>query len=141
MGFLDKLAEVTKQVTDKTSDVINIGKINIKISNVKKEIDGKAAAIGDYYINRFDLGAQPEAEIASIYEELLALRVQLAELETELEGLNEKTEAAAEAEVKSETIEPSEIEVKVAPKNKFCSNCGAPVQGKFCGDCGARLED
>ena len=121
MAFWDKVTEVTKNVTDKTNDMLEIGRLNSKISAAQKNIDEKVLIIGDYFLNIFDKENEAVAELQTVYDEINVLREEIASLQAQVNELKGVPAEAAAAAV--------------------CPDCGAalPEGAKFCGSCGKKI--
>jgi len=123
MAFWDKVTEVTKNVTDKTNDMLEVGRLNAKISATQKKIDEKVLIIGDYYLNLFDQGNMPVDELQEAYFDINQLREEIAALQAQINELK-----GVPADAAGKTV---------------CADCGAVLQSnaKFCASCGKRIEE
>lgn len=140
MALLDKLARGAGKAVDQAKfEAEKLRKttaLNSEISKLKDGLKDATAAIGEKVLELKETGLDMP-ELAPLFEEVEALRAQLAAKEEELETVRatEFEDEEAEAEAKpEEAAEPG-------AEAKFCPNCGAALTegAKFCPGCGAKL--
>lgn len=119
-NFLNKLGDMAKNAADKTGDMIEIGKLNAKISTEQATIITIKQKIGSYYYEHFDTGGEYPLEVSELCQQIKVCEHAIAEIQGEIAAL--KGEVPGEAESK-------------------CPACGAAnsLGTKFCGECGAKL--
>ena len=136
MAFFDKLGEIAKNVSDKTSEMIEVNKYNQKITSERAKVYEAKGRLGSYYWDRFCAGEQLEPEAAIICAEITALNESINSLQAELEAYKASEAAAAPAQLSC--VCPS-CQAPNDPQSKFCKSCGAKMEqstGRFCPSCG-----
>ncbi|MBE5960149.1 MAG: hypothetical protein E7256_01985 [Lachnospiraceae bacterium] len=72
MAFLNKLGDFAKNVGDKTSDMVSVNKLNLKINEQNKKMKEAKERLGDYYWKMYQQNpwsdAQTDAEFNIIQE-------------------------------------------------------------------------
>ena len=132
MAFFDKLNDLAKNIGDKTGDVIETNRINLKIASEKKEVNALMQKIGEYYYENYKNGGIPQEQIKDYFFAADEKNLLIAESQAEIDRLK-----AADAAVK-----PAE-EKHDAPSDKLaCPGCGAMYDAgkRFCGECGSKLD-
>ncbi|WP_162300632.1 zinc ribbon domain-containing protein [Anaerosacchariphilus polymeriproducens] len=141
MAFLDKLNSFAKNVGEKTNDVIEINKMNLKITNEKASIAEKQKLIGKYYYNKYTLGESVDDEVLVFCKAIDDHKRIIRESEDVIQMIKDERET-----MKKESRETQENENTVydVPYESgiTCTNCGhTNNEGmKFCGQCGNKLE-
>lgn len=127
MAFFDKLGEMAKNVGDKTGDMIEVGKLNSRVSEAEKRIVEKKREIGEYCWARYIANIQLDPEVAKLCAAI-----------KEDEALIAKTQA----EIRSIKADKAAAPVVVEAGLLRCQQCGTgnPEGTKFCQECGAKLE-
>lgn len=144
MGFLDELGKGINKVGKKTSELANVAKIKLEISNNKTTVDSKFQAIGERHYELSKNGMLLEDTIIEgLITEIDGLYEVIAELESKIMANTCKNCGAA---LKDDTKfcgscgKPVEAEQPVA-NEKVCTKCGAVVgDEKFCNSCGTSIE-
>jgi hypothetical protein len=108
-------------------------KVQNTVGNLRTQIKGKVAHLGETALRLYRQGALAEEELKAIGQAIKALEAQVAEKETEL------------AQIKAETFPEPEEEAPVAGRpgmaSQVCPNCGQtlPAGMRFCIHCGIPL--
>ncbi len=122
MDLFDKLNDFTKDIADKASSAVGIGRLTVNIKAEEMKIDSLQKQIGQYYYERHVRGEKfdPETELylAKIDEVNKTIAVLQAEMKVTKTGSSSSGESAV----------------------RFCSNCGAKLQpgSNFCNYCGTK---
>jgi len=169
MALFDKLSDFAKNLGDKTTDVIETGKLNSKVNSEKNLAGEELKKIGEFYYKAWLDGGEIAPELLDICEAAKAHYDAAAEAQAEIERIRAENEAAkAAAAAAAAPVTPTaptgnictacgtennpgtkfccncgnKLEVPVAPAPKFCPNCGAAIADgmRFCGECGTRTE-
>lgn len=155
MAFFDKLNDLAKNITDKTNDAIETGKLNSKANSEKNLAAEELKKIGTYYYENFARGEEFDAEILDIcnaakahYDEADAALAEIEKIRQENEA--QKAAAAAPVPVVPPVVPAAEAvpdSVRMIPASEVsgditCPGCGAINAAgiKFCGECGTKLE-
>ena len=127
MAFFDKLNELTNTVKDKTSDVIETGKLNAKINSEKSAVGDLLKKIGEVYYKKHTAGETTDSDIADILTNIDTHNAAIKEVEAQLKALKD---------------EPAATESPAMTQQKVCPSCGAIVAAsfKFCKECGTKME-
>ena len=156
MAFFNKLNDLAKNITDKTNDAIETGKLNSRANSEKNLAAEELKKIGTYYYEKFTHGEEVDAEILDLlnaakahYDEADAALAEIEKIRLE----NEAQKAAAAAPVApAAPVVPATPVVDAAPVRMVlvseatgditCPGCGALNAAgiKFCGECGTKLE-
>jgi DNA repair exonuclease SbcCD ATPase subunit len=112
MAFMDDLKKFGKNISQKTSDMVEITKLNSAISQEKEKIRKIYYEIGTAVYEQFKAGNNL--------------------------GMEEKCSQIAEHEQKIEELQEKILEIKNTGK---CPSCGTEVSEDtaFCPQCGAKL--
>ena len=154
MAFFDKLNAFAQNITDKTNDAIETGKLNSKITSEKNLAGEELKKIGTYYYEKFANGEEVDPAILEFCNAAQAHYVAAGEAQAEIDKIkqeNEAQKAAAQAAAAAEQAAAEQAAAQAAamepapeaaPAGNFCPNCGAAlVPGlKFCGECGTKVE-
>ena len=166
MAFFDKLNDFAKNISDKTTDAIETGKLQSKVNSEKNLAGEELKKIGEFYYNAWLNGGEIAPEVLEICTAAKAHYDAAGEAQAEIDRIraeNEAAKAAAAAPVvpaaPAGTVcaacgtanNPgtkfccncgNKLEIPAPPTPKTCPNCGAAIaEGmKFCGECGTRTE-
>lgn len=152
MAFFDELgAKLTKtgqMAAQKTNDLAETAKLNMRTGELNKVIQEKYARLGERY---FALrGSAPEEELAEICAAITKANEELESIRLELQRIRQlKVCPACGAENPSDasfcskcSAQLPELPPKPAePGARFCFNCGGKVAvtAQFCTKCGTKL--
>jgi len=148
MALFDKLSSFAQNLTDKTNDAIETGKLNSKANSEKNLAGEELKKIGTYYYEKFASGEEMDPAIMEYLNTAKAhydaADAALAEIE-KIRLENEAAKAAAEAERAAAQAAAQTAAAEPAPaasEGIICQNCGAANAAgtKFCGECGTKLE-
>lgn len=154
MAFFDRLKE-------KTGDMIEISKINSKISEEKKKIAANKAALAEHYWTKFENGEVLDDEAAALCAAIVDSNNAIQAYNREIQKIKEEpaqtaqpapaapqapTSDAVQPESPSEAPpeQPAQtVDAPVEPvateESRPCQNCGAMLLAgkKFCSECGS----
>ncbi|MBQ9966411.1 MAG: hypothetical protein IJO95_02090 [Clostridia bacterium] len=118
----DKTSELTKTVGDKANDVIEMGKLNARISSANTSIEELKARLGDHYWNLYLNGE-------TLDDDAVVFCTTIKEYLDEIDNLK-----AQLSEIKIKRQEATSVK---------CAECGDlnALDAHFCKSCGAKLEE
>lgn len=67
MAFKDKIGAIAKTAADKTGDVVETTKLNIKVNEEKGKIKDLMAAVGQYYYAEFREGKELPVGVVDLF--------------------------------------------------------------------------
>ena len=157
MAFFDKVQDLVKSASDKTSEVIEVSKLKNAIAEEKKAINAQYVKLGAMLYKQYQDGELIKPEMVKLctvidkHNELIAAKE--ADLKKISDANAEKKKAAKAQE--EETVECPECHEMNPVTTKFCGNCGAKVpeiveaeaveveevSKKYCGNCGAEVAE
>jgi len=169
MAFFDKLGDLAKNISEKTTDAIETGKFASKANSEKNLAGEELKKIGEYYYNLWLESGEIAPEVLEFCAAAKAHYDAAAEAQAEIERIraeNEAAKAAAAAPITpAAPAAPAgivctacgtannpgtkfccncgnKLEIPAPPAPRLCPNCGATIaEGmKFCGECGTRTE-
>lgn len=168
MSFFERLGGLAKNIGDKTSEAIEVSKLNARIGTEKTAIEDCLHQIGTYFYQRYQAGELSASGADDLFRAIDSHKQTIAEIEAEIEKL--KAEPAASTDAAPEpaaaaavpatdgiacpacaTVNAvgtkfcsecgSKLETPPEPAATLCPGCGAPIvaDAKFCGECGHRF--
>ena len=138
MAFFDKLGDLAKNISEKTTDAIETGKFASKANSEKNLAGEELKKIGEYYYNLWLESGEIAPEVLEFCAAAKAHYDAAAEAQAEIERIRAENEAAKAAAAAPIVPPPA----PAASAGVICPICGAHVaEGvKFCGECGANVE-
>ena len=132
----EKLTESVQDATKKTTELLEISKLNSAISTEKDAISAAKMQIGEKMFAMFKDGQAIPEGFAPDLQNISSRLETIAGLETKISDIKAAAEAA-----KAEKAAAGAAGEKPAG-GRFCSGCGAPLgEGvMFCGSCGKKAE-
>lgn len=163
MAIFDKISSFAKNAADNTKDMIEVGKLNNKISAERNKIAQHKTELGEYVWKQFEAGTRFEEEAAGILEQIVQCNEAISALEAEIAVIKEpKPEPETVSAASAPEPEPAKASCPkcgseytlpqkfcpecgynlLQPEEKFCPECGAKIaEGKrFCGECGKKID-
>lgn len=126
MAFFDKLK-------DKTSDMLEVSKINSKISDEKAKITVQKGKLAELYWEKFEKGEEIEEQAMEFCLAIKASTNAIQAFNQEIIKIKEEPSQASELRVE-DTVITREV--------KSCGACGSEMNEgiKFCPQCGMPVE-
>ena len=134
MALFDKLSDLAKNITEKTTDAIETGKLTNKINSEKNLAGEELKKIGAFYYEKYVESGEAAPEVLEFCESAKAHYDAADEAQAEIDRIRAESEAAKAAAAVSEPVSS-------APFGNICPECGKENgEGvKFCGGCGTKL--
>ena len=110
----DEATKITKQVVDKTNNIMSQTKLNFSINETEGKIKEIYEAVGEKAYKKYVGGAEPCECMKESFEKLDELKSELADLNEKLAELKQSVKCTGCGEANSKTA-------------KFCANCGAAM--------------
>lgn len=151
MDFLDKLGEIAKDTINKTSDSLEINRINNDITLELNNIAIYERQLGQHFWRKFIEGEAMSEEPLHICNKIVASQDKIRVLEGEIAKIKRDREAqkaeraerkrreAEQSDLEEESSDTSDEEEQTEPvKDHICDFCGAVLteEQNFCGNCG-----
>ena len=165
MAFFDRLNDFAKNLSDKTTDAIETGKLQSRVNSEKNLVGEELKKIGEFYYRLWLEGGETEPEVLEFCVSAKAHDDAATEAQGEIDRIraeNEAAKAAAAAPVPPAPVgvicpgcgaenNPgtrfccscgTKLEQPAPPAPKFCTACGAEIAAgmRFCGECGTKTE-
>jgi uncharacterized small protein (DUF1192 family) len=164
MAIFDKISNFAKNAADNTKDMLEVSKLNGKISQERNKIEQHKKELGEYVWKQHEAGVGFDEEAETILNGIAECNEAIAKLEAEIAAIKAPkpepapaAEPAAEPEPEapkavcpscgSEYTPPQKFCPQcgfnlVQPAERFCPECGSkvPEGRKFCGECGRKLD-
>jgi predicted nucleic acid-binding Zn ribbon protein len=162
MAFFDKLKAAAEAVGDKTNDMIEITKLNAKITAETNAVSEAKKKIGNIIFDYYQKGESFPSEIGELCESIKKSQASIDALQNEIAAI--KSDGAKPAASQSKVYGQagsacpacgasnapgvrfcsecgSKLEAE-GPAKRFCPSCGAEVEAgvRFCGECGSKME-
>lgn len=96
MAFFDKLSDLAKTASEKTTNAIESTKLHGKISAEEHNIAAITAKIGNYYLTKLDEGEELDEKVMNMYQGILDSRAVIEATKADLETLNNPKETGEE---------------------------------------------
>lgn len=154
MAFFDsfgkKVSEAAQSAAKKSSELVEVTKINMSISSEEDKIKKHFSKIGEEIYAKYAEGNEIDPDFMEMCQEIGTIREKINDLKAkimELKNVKLCTNCGAELDrsivfcpkcgTKQEDIPKEE-----APKGKICPKCGAQVTegSAFCQSCGSKVE-
>ena len=113
---VNEAEKLTKVVADKTSNIVDVTKLNISLSDTEKKINKLYCSIGEIVYQDYASGADVTQKLSELCE-------QIAEFKNESDSIRERI-----AELKSSVACPS-CGVLNGKDGEYCSKCGQKLSG------------
>ena len=149
MAFFDKISDMTKNAMDKTSDMIEINRLNSKIGTEQNKILALKGKIGEHYWSKFNDGEVLDDEATILSEQIKACLLAIDETNAKIKEIKENKAAPAasvQTTCESSTKKCQNCDADVPADKKFCSECGTPIKQdlvsektKICPGCCAEI--
>lgn len=165
MALLDKLNHIAKNIGDKTSDAIELTKLNSKLNTEKGIFSDLMKDLGEVCYDCYKEGGSLSPETEELCEKageqeqvIEAVQAEIARIRSESEKEEPVPEEPDCVSISPDTIlcplchfvNPGENlfcqqcgkKLETVPEPRICASCGSqlPDEARFCGKCGAKAE-
>ena len=122
MAFLNKVSNLAKSAADKTGEMVEVSKLNLKINECRGRITANKTQIGEYYWKKYESGEALDSEAMEICAQIKAENETIDQLNSEIQRIKGAEGGAGQK------------------AGSFCTSCGAAIPGgtNFCPGCGAK---
>lgn len=132
MDVLEKVQDIVKAASDKTSEIIEVSRLKAGIAEDRRALTEQMAKLGAIYYELYKNGEVLTPDAVNICMIADKYSTKLEERQAELQKINEANAAKRAAKNSS-----------AARADQECPECGSknPEGAKFCFDCGAKLPE
>ena len=123
MALFDKVSNLAKSAADKTGEMVEVSKLNLKINESKGKIAASKAQLGEYYWKKCENGEALDDEAMGICAQIKAENDTIDQLNAEIQKIKGAEGGGGQK------------------AGAFCTSCGASIPGgtNFCPGCGAKV--
>ena len=134
MAILDKLGGFAKSVSDKTNDMLEIGRLNSRIHGEEDAIEQHMLDLGEYIWGKFQTGVAMDERTTVICMAIRERQNNIKSMQAEIETIKKNQEEIRAQARQAKAAAPE-------PETEICPVCGGVIAAgsKFCGDCGTQL--
>lgn len=141
MDFLNKITNAAKSMTNKGGDIIEINKLNSKISVNMNTIDELSMKLGKHCMEQFEAGAEMDQTAMGLCTAIRSCKCEIDELEKQIAAI--KT-AENQPPAEEPAFDPGQQYAESVPYETAvieCPVCGMQSRAgtKTCPACGADL--
>ena len=88
-NFMDRVGGMAKKAADKTGDMVEIGKLNAKISSQQQSISSLKERIGGILYERFQHGEQLPEEVDELCQQIEEVQKSIVSMQKEIQEIKE----------------------------------------------------
>jgi len=123
MDFMEKVNDIAKMVGDKASELVELGKLNLKLSSESERVADLQKKIGEICFGKYRSGDELDPEIENLCAEIEKHKRNMAEVQRSISKMKQTDDGT----------------VNMAAMG-YCPYCGAElVKGAaFCPQCGEK---
>jgi hypothetical protein len=116
MGFLDKAKKAAMDAKDKTTEIIEVSKVNRQIGQQEDKIKETYSLMGKQVFSEFMSGNEINADLKKMCEDIVATK---------------------------DAVEELKRQILIIKNIRICSNCKTemPLEVAFCPKCGTKQVD
>lgn len=124
MELMDKVNEITRKVSDKASDLVEMGKIKARIYSENGDVDALKKQIGEICFGKYRAGDALDPEIEKICIAIEKHKQNIAENQRKLRRMKKSD---------PRTVDPAAAGIcpycgeNMGKGAKFCHQCGQPT--------------
>ena len=124
MDFMEKVNDLVKKAGDKANELVEVGKLNLKVSTETSEVEALQKKIGEICFGKYRSGDELDPEIENLCAEIEKHKRNIAEVQRTLH----KMKASA-----GDTVDMASM--------GYCPYCGAELvkDAAFCPKCGQKI--
>jgi len=124
MDFMEKVNDLVKKAGDKANELVEVGKLNLKVSTENSEVEALQKKIGEICFGKYRSGDELDPEIENLCAQIEKHKRIIAETQRTLH----KMKAAS-----GDTVDMASM--------GYCPYCGAELvkDAAFCAGCGQKI--
>ena len=124
MELMDKVNEITRKVSDKASDLVEMGKIKARIYSENGDVDALKKQIGEICFGKYRAGDALDPEVEKLCAKIEKHKQNIAENQRKLDRMKKAD---------PRTVDPAAAGIcpycggQMGKGAKFCPQCGQPT--------------
>lgn len=124
MDFMDKVNDIAKKVGDKATELVELGKLNVKVQSETAEVEALQKKIGEICFGKYRAGDELDPEIENICISIEKHKRSIAETQRTIHKMKETP------------ADPIDMAAM-----GYCPYCGAELvkEARFCPKCGQKI--
>ena len=125
MDFMDKMSEWAQKISDKTNEVVEIGKLHASNFSKNEKANELKKQIGEICFSKYRAGDELDPEIENLCAEIKKLKGEIAENDRTIRRMRENG---------GDTVDMAAA--------GYCPYCGEKLakDARFCAACGKEIE-
>ncbi|MDR0840980.1 MAG: zinc ribbon domain-containing protein [Christensenellaceae bacterium] len=148
MDFISKLNRAAKTVSNKTNDMIEVGRLTSRIHSEEDAIENHKLDLGEHIWGKFQTGVSMDERATLICMAIQEREGNIQQMKSEIEQIKQAPRRPVYEAPAPEASAPTSFATTplsapvAAPSMVACPTCGRMVaaDAKFCGDCGTKLQ-
>jgi ribosomal protein L40E len=151
LEFFDKLSSVTKSAVEKTTNKVELTRLNIKMNTINSSIAAEKTKIGEHYWQKFDAGEPCPPELTATLDAIKNYLSQIDSIQKDKQAIldREKQPSQNLGPMLADGVICPSCGAHNVPDALFCFECGKSIAAApqyvnktdtgYCTDCGAEM--
>lgn len=137
-----KITNAAQDASKKTSELIEISKLNSSVNTEKAAIVEIQKKIGELVYGMFTAGEQIPEPLLTEVQAIAEKNKAITDLENKIAEIKAEAERYKEEQAQIRAQQPQQPQAGAPAGTRFCTGCGAPLEPGmvFCGKCGTKNE-